>query len=85
MQFFVTMCYDSSCTDNVECSGMLETGHNIMTVDNGASFLKLHFGDESRQWYIKDEQTHSWPATAQTCNSFDTSDCGSSASAVVLE
>ena len=75
MQFSVKMCYDDNCTKAVECDGRLEQGHQIMTVDNDAHFLLLYFGNERREWHIKDEQTQKWPATATTCNSFDTSDC----------
>ena len=85
MQFSVKMCYDDACATAVVCDGRLEQGRQTVTVDNDAQFLMLYFGNEQREWRIKDEQTHQWPATATTCNSFDTSDCGASAPSTVLE
>ena len=74
MEFFVRLCYDhgSTCADWIDCNGFLTEGEQVAIVDNDAQYFKLHFGSRQRMWYIKNKTSGMWPATAETCNSFDT-------------
>lgn len=86
-KFFVKLCYDdgTDCSDGIDCQGDFEEGHQIVTVDTKANYFLLHFGTDTRAWYVKDDTTHTWPATAKTCNSFGSCDGPAPAPTVAVE